>query len=592
MFTLNLWLCLVLGYLLGVVFETGCVSTETNQICREGSLYRTIDGSCNNLLKPWLGMAGSVFRRILPAQYEGGDGRTPRLTGRRGARLPSPRLVSTAVHVSENHTDTTATAMLMQWAQFLDHDLTSTPKSVMEGKCCSHEMVRGGQQHPDVYTGGPCFPIIIQHDDRYFNTSDTRCMEFTRSDARTDANNTRQQYNNNTAWLDASHVYGSSQELAASLRSFKDGKLKVIVRNGEEFLPELEDPDSCFKLNHGDYCFKAGDSRVNVYPGLSLLHTVFLRYHNKMADRLKVTRPDWDDEKLYQETRRIVIAVIQRVTYGEFIQHILGEQAYTLLHGHHVYDPNIDPTLSNVFSTAAYRFGHSLVPDGLTISGQYVPTASLLLRPSYVLSSFKQLTEALLSEPCQKPDRYYSQEMTDKMFEKPDKPRTGFDIVALNVQRGRDHGLPGYNDWREFYGLARKTFQTLDSGRAKFKQVYDSAEDIDLYSGAISEAPVRGGAVGELYSRILSEQFTRLKYGDRFWFENVNDVTSFTPQQVAEISKISLAKVICETVPGIGGVQRNPFRPIGSENPRVACGFLPDINVEILCATPSPIYHK
>lgn len=410
----------------------------------------------------------------------------------------------------------------------------------------------------------------------------TRCMEFTRSEARTVANNTRQQYNSNTAWLDASHVYGSSQELAASLRSFTDGKLKVIVRNGEEFLPELEDAngESCFTLKDGDYCFKAGDNRVNVYPGLSLLHTVFLRYHNKMSERLKVTRPDWEDETLYQETRRIVIAIIQRVTYGEFLQHILGDRAYTLLHGDHVYDPTIDPTLSNVFSAAAYRFGHSLVPDGLTISGQYVPTSSLLLRPTYVLGSFRQLTEALLSEPSQKPDRYYSQEMTDKMFEKPNRPGTGYDIVALNIQRGRDHGLPSYNHWREFYGLDRKTFQILDSGRDKFKQVYDTVEDIDLYSGAISETPIKGGAVGELYYKILSEQFARLKYGDRFWFENVNDVTSFSPQQVAEISRIGLAKVICETVPGIGGVQKDPFERVGSGNPRVPCGILPDINIE------------
>lgn len=174
-FTLNYVMYLSLGYLLCVALETGCDNSSTNDtLCRERTLYRTMDGSCNNLWEPRLGTAGSVFRRILPAQYEGDDGQTPRLTGRRGSRLPSPRLVSTAVHVSENHTDATATVMLMQWAQFLDHDLTNTPKTTVEGTCCSHELVRGGQQHPDVLTGGPCFPITIQQDDRYFNTSDTR----------------------------------------------------------------------------------------------------------------------------------------------------------------------------------------------------------------------------------------------------------------------------------------------------------------------------------------------------------------------------------------------------------------------------------
>ena len=63
-------------------------------------------------------------------------------------------------------------------------------------------------------------------------------------------------------------------------------------------------------------CVHTGDSRVNVYPGLGALHTIFMRYHNYVAGELSATHTDYDDETLFQEARKIVIAVIQRITYG------------------------------------------------------------------------------------------------------------------------------------------------------------------------------------------------------------------------------------------------------------------------------------
>ncbi|CAL1528658.1 unnamed protein product, partial [Lymnaea stagnalis] len=555
--------------------------------CDPTSRYRSFDGSCNNLRHPTFGVAGSTFRRILAPKYENGDGRTPRLTGVTGAKLPSPRLVSVAVHDPGNHTAVNVNLMVMQWAQFLDHDVTRTPTTVASAPCCTAELVRSGVLHPDVTTGGPCFPIIVGSNDRLFTDLTTRCRDFTRSDPAVDDNGIRQQYNAITPWIDGSQIYGHTEELARSLRTLVNGKLRVVTINGEDFLPadEAATDETCFKLQPGDYCFKAGDVRVNAYPGLSALHTMFLRYHNKICDRLKAIHGDWSDEILYQEARRLVIAVIQRISYDEFMVQILGQAAskYGLLFGNYSYNSSIDPALSNVFSTAAYRFGHSLVSDSLTINGQVVETGDLFMRPKFVLNSLKNLTEALLTENCQRADRWYTKGMTDRMFEKPGGPKTGQDIVALNIQRGRDHGLPPYNEWLAYFGLPIKTFDTMEQGAIRYRGVYSSVDDIDLYSGAIGEFPVNGGSVGGLYSLILGDQFRDLKFGDRFWFENLGDVSSFTSDQVKQIARIKFSKVICDTVTGADGikkVQLNAFRPVSSTNVLTDCAAFPDLDIE------------
>ena len=123
----------------------------------------------------------------------------------------------------------------------------------------------------------------------------------------------RQQYNAATPWIDGSQIYGTSNTMATSLRSGSEGKLLVNTIGGEDFLPE-DSPSSdsvCFVREEGEYCFLAGDHRVNVFAGLSAFHTIFVRYHNKICDRLLALNHDWDDETTFQEARRIVVAVLQ-----------------------------------------------------------------------------------------------------------------------------------------------------------------------------------------------------------------------------------------------------------------------------------------
>jgi len=111
-----------------------------------------------------------------------------------------------------------------------------------------------------------------------------------------------------------------------------------------------------------------GDSRTNQILGLTSLHVLFLRQHNLIAANLATINPQWGDEILYEETRRIVIAILQHITYNEFLPLILGRltmDAYGLTPQTTGYSPSYDetvnPSITNEFSAAAFRMGHSLI---------------------------------------------------------------------------------------------------------------------------------------------------------------------------------------------------------------------------------------
>lgn len=181
-------------------------------------------------------------------------------------------------------------------------------------------------------------------------------------------------------------------------------------------------------------------------------------------------------------------------------------------------------------------------------------------------------------------DNYFSEELTNHLFQKPGK-RFGLDLVALNIQRGRDHGLPGYTKYRQLCGLSRVdsfadlvgVFSDPDTVH-KLEQLYNNVEDIDLFIGGTSERPLAGAVVGPTFACILGEQFRRLKQGDRFWYENDDPRTAFSTQQIAELKKVTMARVLCDNS-RLGLMQPNAFLMPGEHNPKVACDSLPRMNL-------------
>lgn len=317
--------------------------------------YRTHDGTCNNARRGRWGAANLPFSRFLGPSYADGIEELRRSV--LGGPLPSARFVSLLVHGSRE-SDSPVTLMLAQWGQFVDHDLTSTvqPRSVNGSvpQCCGV-----AELHPS------CAPIKVPRDDPWLGPLDIRCLEFLRSapaQRRDCLLSWREQTNQVTSYLDASPIYSSSARSAEDSRVFENGLL--LFGRG----PPRDDP--CLRGGFSSRCIRAGDSRSGEQPGLLAMHHVFVLEHNHVASELADLNLHWSDEKIYQETRRIIGAMVQHVTYREFLPLVLGREVCKLFDlellsaGYFTkYDIRANPTVANAFSAAAFRFGHSLIQN-------------------------------------------------------------------------------------------------------------------------------------------------------------------------------------------------------------------------------------
>lgn len=197
-----------------------------------------------------------------------------------------------------------------------------------------------------------------------------------------------------------------------------------------------------------------------------------------------------------------------------------------------------------------------------------------------------EIARGLVSTPMETLDQFITGEVTNHLFEDRKIPFSGVDLIALNIQRGRDHGIPSYNNYRALCNLKRATsFDDLareipPEVISRFKRIYATVDDIDLFPGGLSERPLQGGLVGPTFACIIAIQFRQLRKCDRFWYENNDPVVKFTESQLAEIRKITLAKVICDNLDVHGDMQRAAFDlPSNFLNPRVPCQSLPQIDL-------------
>ncbi|XP_067682800.1 peroxidase-like isoform X2 [Haliotis asinina] len=582
------------------------VNNCTNSItCNITGKFRTADGSCNNIRHPDWGQSFIPMRRFLSSQY--GDGISlPRTTGSDGSPLVSPRLVSTTLHTPD--VDATSqsdvTHMVMQWGQFLDHDVTNTPiERGTDGAaiiCCEDDVQDGASSAAlNLAERHQCFNIAVPPGDRRFNRT---CLNFVRSVQVANANCETvpgEQLNQLTAYIDASQVYGSTEEEQDDLRAHTGGLLRTSSEN-PELLPR-NSVTECVTSTEPNFCFKAGDERVDEHMSLTSMHTIWLREHNRVARKLARINKHWDDERLFQEARRIVGAMMQHITYAEFLPLVLSPKFYNKFKLRpskgpvKIYDDSVDASVRNAFATAAYRFGHSMLrsffsrPNRRFKGGEDLQLRDSFGNTSIIISSngdaINQLTRGLLVDRANSVDRHVSPEVSDFLF--PDSEGNSLDLMSLNIQRGRDHGLPGYNDWRRWCGFPEaKDFKTRRGGLAEhsveaaeaLKSLYRSPSDIDLFSGGISERPVPGGLLGNTFSCIVGRQFELFKIGDRFWYETDDKEVGFTSDQLTELHHASLSRVVCDNT-DTKKIQPNAFKKTGKGNNLTKCGQLPTVNL-------------
>jgi hypothetical protein len=140
----------------------------------------------------------------------------------------------------------------------------------------------------------------------------------------------REQVNQASAYIDLSNVYSTTErEGRKVLRDIDGGYMRSPTEADGRYmlLRSRDEHDGCNrprKLAEDLFCFKSGDSRVNEFFGLTVMNQVWMREHNRVTDFFIKLNPHWDDERLYQETRRIVIAEMQHVVFNEFLPLLLG----------------------------------------------------------------------------------------------------------------------------------------------------------------------------------------------------------------------------------------------------------------------------
>lgn len=491
---------------------------------------RTYDGSLNNAANPLWGATFAHLQRLGAADYADG---ISSLAGdaRPSARAISNQVVNQDVGVSEPNTFGNSD-FVWQWGQFIDHDLDLT-----DGAEESVDIeVPAGDIFFDPTSSGS---VVIPFNRALFDPS-----------TGTDTTNPREQENEITSWIDGSMVYGSDDDRAAAL---KDETTPYLLATSDgNLLPFnaglLTNADA---VGAGAALFLAGDVRANEQIGLTVMHTLFVREHNRIAETINTNNPSLTDQEVFEVARRLLIGKIQYITYNEWLPALIGSTAIPAYSG---YDATINPTIFNEFSVGAFRLGHSMLNEQLLRldgSGIEIADGNLNLMDGFFAGHLLLLTEndidpflrGFATQEHQEIDEQVVSDIRNFLFGQPGSG--GLDLASLNIQRGRDHGVPSYNDMRAAMGLARYTgFSQITSDPVVADALFDTygdIDDIDLWVGGLAEDNVAGSQLGELFQAILVRQFSDIRDGDRFWYEN--DLSS---DEILIVEATSLEDIIVD----------------------------------------------
>lgn len=496
----------------------------------------SIDGVGNNVENEDWGSTDVELIRLTEADYADG------IEAPSGEDRPNAREISNAIVSQEESVlnDRQLTDYLWIWGQFLDHDI---------------DLSEGADPAED-------FSVAVPIGDPLFDPFGTGTVEIPLSrtayvDADESSDGQRQQINQITSFLDGSVVYGSDEERASELRTHEGGLLKT---SEGDLLPFNE----AGLENAGgtsETLFLAGDVRANENVALSSMQTIFVREHNRIATELSDQNPDLTDEELYQQARSIVVAELQVITYNEFLPALLGTDGLSEYTG---YDAGVNPSIASEFSTAAYRFGHSLLSpelvrlneDGTIIDDGNLSLSDAFFSPNELIENgIDSILRGAATQLSQELDAQVVDEVRNFLFGPPGAG--GLDLASLNIQRGRDHGLADYNSIREDLGLDPVvSFSQITSDvelAAALEATYGSVDNIDLWVAGLAEDHLEGSSLGETFTTIIVDQFERLRDGDRNWYQNV-----FEGRQLQQLESTTLADII-ERNSDVTGLQGNVF---------------------------------
>ncbi|MBD2354228.1 peroxidase [Tolypothrix sp. FACHB-123] len=478
-------------------------------------LARTADGSFNDLKNPAMGMVGTRLGRNVPL--------TKAQVDRQNLLNPNPREISQRLMTRDEFIPATSLNILAAaWIQFQNHDWFSH-----------------GDNQPDKK-----IIIPLAEDDNWPQEHRPMAIHETLVDESRPEGETAEPptfINKVTHWWDGSQIYGNNAAQVDQLRSHIDGKLII----GDDGLLPV-DANGIDRTGFND----------NWWIGLSLLHTLFVREHNTICDRLKQQYPDWTDDDLFDHARLINAALMAKIHTVEWTPGILSHPALQI-----AMNANWWGLLGQNFKRIFGRIG-----DGETISGIIGSPTDHHTAPYYITEEFVSVyrLHPLIPDEFE----FYSHKngkllRTGDFFEVAGKRARGvveeigladlfyslgithpgaitlhnypkalqqlirdngevFDLAAIDILRDRERGVPRYNDFREIIGRDRvKSFEEITSNQTwakELREVYNNEiNSVDLMVGMFAEDLPKGFGFSDTAFRVFILMASRRLKSDRFF---------------------------------------------------------------------------
>lgn len=549
--------------------QAGVVAAEDLADVSDASGVRTLDGLGNNVENPLWGNADQTFKRLSDTHFDNGvdtprDGPVPRdisnliLNQNKDGETNNfgPNAGEDDLNLENNFR---ANEFVWAFGQYFDHGLDFIPKGGENGDGTeAGTMFLGNFETP-----GGDIPLTL-----------TRA---TPADG-TGINGVPREYINQTSpFIDQNQAYGSNDKILEFLLERDDngqftgrllsgensdiptlGEAKANwqkgVDNGLAEAIDFSDPDAIsnfrgsgdallLDINPGiplDAHLVAGDGRVNENAGLSVVHTIWHNNHNFWVEKLAKHYDEngggenVTNEHLYQMAKIINEAEYQRAVADEFIELLVGSDVHAFLD----YNPEINADITLEFSQAAYRLGHSMLNNHITVrtdadgSTEDVPLFDLFLNPlQFTQLGADNIASGMFTSLQQEIDAQIVTTVRDNLLGRP------LDLASLNIGRGRDTGLPTLNDMRESVGLSKYSDWDSFANNLRdpsqiddFKAAYNSIDEVDLWVGGLAEKPsssdafgtelAQNSVMGETFAQVFSTQMIALQDGDRFYYKH------------------------------------------------------------------------
>uniref|UniRef100_A0A915CXX0 Uncharacterized protein n=1 Tax=Ditylenchus dipsaci TaxID=166011 RepID=A0A915CXX0_9BILA len=505
-----------------------CLIAAAGGLERNGE-YQRYDGWFNNLANPEWGSVGSRLHRDVPSNYQDG-------VYRLASNLPSARAIS---------------------------DL------VFRGQVVAYEIMQSTQ----ISCPLEVHKIPVPRCDPVFDLQCEGKTEIPFIRAKYDKttghglNSPREQVNDRTSWIDASFLYSTQEPWVAALRSFENGTLLEGPMPGyppfnNPHIPLINPPPpQIHRLMNPERLFILGDPRINENPGLLSFGLILYRWHNINAKKLQKEYPSWTDEDLFQGARRIVISTLQNIILYEFLPALLAINP-SQIPSYEGYKPHVPPGISHSFATTAFRFPHSLVPPGLLLRKR---NSKCEFREEDIVQEYSvdEIVLGMASQIAEAEDNVVVEDLRVSLsryylcfslfinfldFIFGPMHFTRLDVVSISIMRGRDNGiLPTTNSAKASICLQKLGKPSILRNTSMFNQLaelYGSIDRLDAYVGGMLET--NGSGPGELFTRIIFDQFLRLRDSDRFWFENKQN-GFLTDEEQKKIRNINLREIIKQT---------------------------------------------